>query len=68
MQHKPDKPGFEYREPETQESLHRPQGAPHPREIKSQQAQLNSKHQHGTSKALKTGMLKKTGQRKDSDF
>jgi hypothetical protein len=68
MQRRPDEPGFEYREPETRASLHRPPGKPQPREIKSQQAQLNSKHRHGTNKAVKVGMSKKTGLRKGTDL
>ncbi|MCW3490697.1 hypothetical protein [Dethiobacter alkaliphilus] len=59
MKRRPDEPGFEYREPETQKSLHRPQGSPQPREVQSQQAQLKSIHKHGTNKALKANMFKK---------
>jgi len=40
---------------------HRPSGVPQPREIKSQKAQLKSKHKHGKSKAVKVGMAYKTG-------
>ncbi|SFG71297.1 hypothetical protein SAMN05660649_02465 [Desulfotomaculum arcticum] len=58
---KPDHPGHHYREPELQQDLHRPVGAPRPREIKSQKAQLNSGHRPGTDKDVKLGMNKKTG-------
>lgn len=54
-------PDIPYREPETQEDAHRPNGVPRPREIKSQQAQLHSTHQHGTDKSQKTKMSKKIG-------
>ncbi|GBF35000.1 hypothetical protein DCCM_4121 [Desulfocucumis palustris] len=54
-----DLPG-DYREPETIEDLHRPPGSPHPREIKSQQAQLKSGHDHGHGKDIKLPMSHKT--------
>lgn len=54
-------------EPETIEDLHRPPGSPRPREIKSQKAQLESAHQHGTSKEVKLGMSYKTGQKERKD-
>lgn len=47
--------------PEIPHYLHRPPGHPQPREIKSQQAQLNSVHQHGTQKSVKMGISNKTG-------
>lgn len=50
-----------YPDPELQIHLHRPPGAPRGREIKSQKAQLNSTHQHGTQKDVKRGMELKTG-------
>lgn len=56
-----DKPLDDYLEPETQIDRHRPAGVPRPREIKSQQAQLNSSHFHGTEKHRKVKMSKKTG-------
>lgn len=56
-----------FEEPETIEDLHRPPGSPMPREIKSQKAQLESKHRHGTSKDVKTGMAYKTGQMERED-
>lgn len=52
-------PGYEY--PDLQDNLHRPPGAPRAREIKSQKAQLNSTHRHGTQKDYKIGMELKTG-------
>ncbi|MFZ5633611.1 MAG: hypothetical protein ACOY40_12275 [Bacillota bacterium] len=52
-----------FNEPETVEDLHRPPGSPRPREIKSQKAQLESVHQHGTRKDVKLGMSCKTGQK-----
>lgn len=52
-----------YNEPETIEDLHRPPGSPRPREAKSQKAQLESVHKHGTSKDFKLGMSNKTGQK-----
>ena len=68
MQRRPDEPGHRYHDPETMESLHRPPGHPQPRESQSQQAQVHSKHQHGTNKAAKTNMAKKTGLKKGSNF
>lgn len=50
-----------YNEPETIHDLHRPPGSPRPRESKSQKAQLESKHQHGTNKDVKLSMSYKTG-------
>lgn len=47
--------------PELQEDLHRPVGAPRAREIKSQKAQLQSEHRHGTNKCVKLEMSEKTG-------
>lgn len=52
-----------YQRPETIADLHRPPGIPQPREIKSQKAQLESVHRHGTSKAVKWQMSYKTGRR-----
>ncbi|MCL6609993.1 MAG: hypothetical protein K6T66_00480 [Peptococcaceae bacterium] len=52
-----------YHEPETIEDLHRPPGSPTPREAKSQKAQLESVHRHGTRKDVKVGMACKTGQK-----
>lgn len=54
-------PDINYQRPELQEDLHRPVGIPRPREIKSQKAQLESEHQHGTNNALKMNMSKKIG-------
>lgn len=51
-----------YEEPETRHDLHRPTGSPVPREIRSQKAQLESSHRHGTSKDVKWGISYKTGQ------
>ncbi|HHW44934.1 MAG TPA: hypothetical protein GXX25_14230 [Desulfotomaculum sp.] len=60
----PRRPGDKgYQRPETISDLHRPPGAPRPREIKSQQAQLESAHRHGTNKSVKWPMSYKTGQR-----
>lgn len=56
-----------FEEPETIEDLHRPPGSPMPREIKSQKAQLESAHKHGTSKEVKMGMSYKTGQKENRD-
>lgn len=56
-----------FEEPEAVEDLHRPPGSPMPREIKSQKAQLESKHMHGTRKDVKMGMANKTGQRDRED-
>ncbi|MEG6616041.1 hypothetical protein V6C27_06320 [Peptococcaceae bacterium 1198_IL3148] len=50
-----------YQNPKLEENLHRPVGAPRAREIKSQKAQLNSTHRHGTQKDYKIGMELKTG-------
>ena len=50
-----------YNDPETIEDLHRPPGSPMPREVKSQKAQLESEHRHGTSKDVKLGMSHKDG-------
>lgn len=61
MTERPFHPDYSYREPELTEDLHRPPGHPQPREVKSQKAQLNSKHRHGTSKEVKLGMSEKTG-------
>ena len=61
MTERPFHPDFSYREPELKEDLHRPPGSPHAREIKSQKAQLASKHRHGTNKGVKVDMSKKTG-------
>lgn len=52
----PDKRAVPYRgmfRPETERDQHRPKGAPRPREAKSQKAQLESEHQHGTRKDVK---------------
>lgn len=40
---------------------HRPAGVPRPREIKSQKAQLDSVHRHGTEKGFKISMAEKLG-------
>lgn len=48
-------------QPETQEATHRPPGSPRPREKKSQKAQLNSKHKHGTRGDVKRQMSEKMG-------
>jgi hypothetical protein len=56
-------PFHRYDDPETIEDLHRPPGSPMPREVKSQKAQLESAHQHGTRKDVKVGMTCKTGQK-----
>jgi|Deesub1362A_J573_1020465.scaffolds.fasta_scaffold00500_26 hypothetical protein len=40
---------------------HRPPGSPQPREVKSQKAQLESEHRHGTQKDVKLDMSSKTG-------
>ncbi|MFZ5592037.1 MAG: hypothetical protein ACOY81_09555 [Bacillota bacterium] len=52
-----------YMEPETRHDLHRPSGSPMPREIRSQKAQLESSHRHGTSKGVKWSISYKTGLR-----
>lgn len=57
------KKGVKYELPEIEYYLHRPVGHTQPREIKSQKAQLNSVHQHGTQKSVKMGMHYKTGVR-----
>lgn len=49
--------------PETQFDVHRPKGSPQRREATSQQAQLGSKHGHGTKKDVKRGMEYKDGRR-----
>lgn len=54
-------PKDRYQEPLTQVDIHRPVGVPRAREIKSQKAQLESTHRHGTNKAWKIKMSKKTG-------
>lgn len=61
MTERPYHPDYSYREPELQEDLHRPVGAPRAREIKSQKAQLKSVHRHGNNKGIKLGMSEKTG-------
>ena len=61
MTDRPYHPDYSYREPELTEDLHRPPGSPQPREVKSQKAQLKSKHRHGTNKGVKVGMSEKTG-------
>ncbi|HBV97716.1 MAG: hypothetical protein JL50_03260 [Peptococcaceae bacterium BICA1-7] len=60
-------PYNEIKIPETVENLHRPPGSPRPREIKSQKAQLESAHQHGTQKDIKLGMEYKTGLKDKKD-
>ncbi|MDO7788752.1 hypothetical protein [Desulforamulus aquiferis] len=55
--------GEKHELPELQHYLHRPVGHPQAREIKSQKAQLNSVHQHGTQKSVKMGISNKTGLR-----
>lgn len=63
----PPDPSY-YHEPEyTHEDLHRPIGSPHGREIKSQKAQLNSVHRHGTQKNVKIDMQSKTGRKEGAD-
>lgn len=52
---------YMHEEPRLRQDLHRPVGAPRAREIKSQEAQLNSKHRHGTNKGIKFSMSEKTG-------
>lgn len=47
--------------PETLFDQHRPPGSPQPREIKSQQAQLRSKHRHDVQKNVRLDMEYKTG-------
>ena len=49
--------------PEIEKNLHRPVRHPQAREIKSQKAQLNSVHRHGTQKSVKMGIAIKTGMR-----
>lgn len=49
--------------PELEQYQHRPVGHTQPREIKSQKAQLNSVHRHGTQKSVKMSMSVKTGVR-----
>lgn len=60
-------PYNEFKIPEIEENLHRPPGSPRPREIKSQQAQLESSHQHGTQKDKKLGMKYKIGAKERED-
>jgi len=48
-------------EPDLPGDDHRPSGVPQPREIKSQETQLKSKHKHDNSKAVKVKMAYKTG-------
>jgi len=50
-----------FHEPETIKDLHRPPGSPMPRESRSQKAQLESAHKHGTHKEIKRNMSSKTG-------
>ncbi|MFZ5650505.1 MAG: hypothetical protein ACOY4I_06590 [Bacillota bacterium] len=50
-----------FHEPETIKDLHRPPGSPMPREAKSQKAQLESTHKHGTKKDVKRDISSKTG-------
>jgi len=50
-----------FKRPELPGDNHRPAGVPRPREIKSQKAQLESVHRHGTDKGLKIGMFEKLG-------
>ncbi|MFZ5647145.1 MAG: hypothetical protein ACOY30_05935 [Bacillota bacterium] len=54
-----------FHEPETIEDLHRPPGSPMPREAKSQKAQLQSAHKHGTRKDVKREISSKTGLREE---
>lgn len=61
MAERPYQQDFKHPRPELQEDLHRPVGAPHGREIKSQQAQLHIEHRHGTNKSVKLEMSEKTG-------
>lgn len=53
--------GDGYKRPELPGDSHCPSGVPQPREKKSQKAQLESAHRHGTNKGVKTGMAEKTG-------
>lgn len=55
--------GEQHQQPELEQYLHRPVGHTQPREIKSQKAQLNSVHRHGTQKSVKMQMGYKTGVR-----
>ncbi len=55
--------GEQHNKPELQQYLHHPVGHTQPRESKSQKAQLNSVHQHGTQKSVKMQMGHKTGVR-----
>lgn len=50
-----------FKRPELPGDSHRPAGVPRPREIKSQRAQLQSVHKHGTDKGYKIGMAEKLG-------
>jgi hypothetical protein len=60
-------PHHPFKIPEIEENLHRPPGSPRPRETKSQQAQLESAHRHGTQKDKKLGMAYKTGMQERKD-
>ena len=53
--------GDGFRRPELPGDSHRPAGVPQPRERKSQKAQLQSVHRHGTRKDVKAGMAEKIG-------
>lgn len=50
-----------FKRPELPGDNHRPAGVPRPREKKSQKAQLESGHSHGTDKGFKIGMSEKLG-------
>lgn len=52
------------RPPDLPEFMHRPAGHPMPREARSQKAQLESAHQHSTSKDRKIPFVKKIGHEK----
>lgn len=49
--------------PELILDLHRPVGAPRPREVKSQKSQLESAHRHGTQKEVRLDISYKTGRK-----
>ncbi|NPV74196.1 MAG: hypothetical protein HPY89_10570 [Pelotomaculum sp.] len=53
-----------FKRPDLPGDSHRPAGVPRPREIKSQKAQLESVHRHGTNKGIKYGMAGKLGAEK----
>lgn len=63
MERKEFRKGRRGERPGTVFDLHRPPGAPQPREVESQEAQLESEHRHGTRKELRLGMSYKTGRK-----